>query len=360
MLRRTFAGLAALAAVPFMLAPVPRAEAAWSGFTQLPNTLLVSDPSCAVESRGVALCAAIGPGSDLMYSRWNGTAWSAWTELTTVVTSTPSCTNAGSGKVVCAARDAALQLVAFRDSGGTISSVVSVAVPALGSGPSCAASSGGGVLCAGRGAKGDLVAATYNGATSWSGADWTVLAAQPQSVYSPVGCVAGGNAAGAVVCAWIGEGSAISADMYSAGAWQGALDLGGAATNPPACVAAACFVTGEDSSLYFNPYSGSGWGLSSWGGWSNFGGLVHGYSCADYAVVNQPVGLDCGVTGLIDSGFWTNVYNGTSWGGWVQQGTGTYIGDPSCFELDSVVSPAGRAMCVVVQRNGRAASITGP
>jgi len=124
--------------------------------------------------------------------------------------------------------------------------------------------------------------------------------------------------------------------------------------------AIACFATGTNSALYVNLYSGSDWAASSWGGWSDFDGLVHGYSCAYYAAINQPIGIDCGVTGLVNSGFWTNVFNGTSWGGWVQQGTGTYIGNPACFEVDKTVSPAGRAMCVVVQQNGRAASITGP
>jgi hypothetical protein len=366
MLRRiVVAYLAAMVSFVLTLLLWTPADAAWSSFRQLSNTSLESDPSCAAESPGVALCAAIGPGSEIMYSRWNKTSWSAWTSLKTVVTSTPSCTNAGSGKVICAVRDTALQMVAYLDNSGSISSAATVKI-SLGSAPSCAAQSSGGVLCAGRGTTGNLVAATYKTSATWSSADWTVLPPQPQTVYSPVNCTAGGDAAGAVICTWISVGSAVTADMYSKGKWQGALDLGPILTSVPACTSAppdlavACFAPGDSSGLYVNTYSDSGWSLSSWSGWESLGGLVHGYSCAYYVATGQPLGIECGATALTNSGFWTDVYNGSAWSGWAQQGTDTFIGNPACFELDHAVLPVGRAMCVVVQPNGRAASITGP
>jgi len=105
-----------------------------------------------------------------------------------------------------------------------------------------------------------------------------------------------------------------------------------------------------NSALYVNLYSGSDWAASSWGGWSDFDGLVHGYSCAYYAAINQPIGIDCGVTGLVNSGFWTNVFNGTSWGGWVQQGHRHLYRQSGLFRSrqDSVASGTPR-LCVVVQ-----------
>jgi hypothetical protein len=312
-----------------------------------------------LKKAGIALCAAIGPNGKLIYSRWNKTAWSPWATLDTVVTSAPSCTNAGTGKVLCAARDTTMHMVAYLDSAGSISAAVTVEV-LLGSAPSCAARKGSAVLCAGRGTRGDLVSAVYNGNAIWSKADWTVLSPLGRAVYSPVNCVSVGPVAASVICAWIAEGSTVAVNSFVNGAWQGELNIGGTLTNPPTCAHneydsnVLCVATGTDGSLSFNLEIG---GRS---GWIGMGSLTHGYSCAYYASAPVLYAIICGTTDPTTSGFFTEVDTHTNSTGWIRQGTATYIGNPACFELDNAVKPMGQAMCVAVQENGRAASITGP
>ncbi len=356
--------LALVAAPPFA---VP-ARAAWGSYVSVGKALLESDPSCATESPGVAFCAAVGPGGKLMFARNIAYTWTPWTSAADVVTSAPSCTSAGQGFVVCAARSASLELIAYLDASGTVSPGVTAKV-IIGSAPGCAPVSGGaGVLCAARSPSGELVGALYNGSGTWASTSWTVIKAVASTVYSPVNCTMLGDVAGDVICAWLTKGSAVATRVFAQGTgkWGGENDLGGTATNPPVCTAdgldiyVGCFATGTDSALFGNLYGpGPDNTIPVWGGWGSFAGLVHGYSCVDDGATAATVAFACGVTGLIDSGFWTNEYNGSSWSGWVQQGTATFIGAPSCIVFNAAVTPV-QVMCVATQQNGMAVSITGP
>jgi hypothetical protein len=372
---RIFTCLAVLATL-LAAAPLAAPAHAWTGFTTLPDTPLDSDPSCALESPEIAICAAIGPGSELMYNIWNGSGWRAWAFLPGVATSAPSCSGAGvgtsqlTGKVVCAARDIGLNLMAVLFTGGKPSAASVTVDVALGSAPSCTPLSGNSassaVLCAGRSPTGQLVAALYNGSGAWSSASWTTIAPQFYAVNSPVSCTAGGPSAGEAVCAWLTKGNAVEAALFNGTTWSAEVDLGGAATNPPACVGyfgyfpegvVFCFVTGADSGLWFNEYGRPGFTTANWLGWNSLGGLVHGFSCGLWGA-----GLDaaCGVTELTNSGFGTIQEAFDVWGGWVQQGAGAYIGNPSCLWLNPGQGIKGEALCVVTEENGQAASIIGP
>jgi hypothetical protein len=357
--------LAALIAATPLAAP---ARAAWGSYVLVGKALLESDPSCASESPGAVFCAAVGPGGKLMFARYIAFTWTGWTSAAETVTSAPSCSSASLGNVVCAARNASLEMITYFDASGTVSSGV-VAPVIIGSAPGCApVSTSGGVLCAARSPSGALVAALYNGNSTFSSADWSIIQAVASTVYSPVNCALAGDLAGDLICAWLTKGSAVATRVFSAGTatWAPEGDIGGTATNPPICTASGlniyigCFATGTNSALFGNLFGpGPIKGIPAWGGWGSFAGLVHGYSCVDDDATATSVTFACGVTGLIDSGFWTNEYNGSSWSGWVQQGTTTFIGAPSCLVLNSKVSPV-QVMCVITKQNGMAVSITGP
>jgi len=123
--------------------------------------------------------------------------------------------------------------------------------------------------------------------------------------------------------------------------------------------AVGCFGVAYDSIMYLNEFKGGTFFDAGWSGWSSSGGLVHGIGCAEFGRNAAQVNYACGVAALNDSGFWTNEYNGSSWGSWVQQGTATFIGNPSCVALNTTVTP-GQVMCVMLQENGTAVSIVGP
>ncbi len=367
MLGRTFACLGVLAilsAAPLLTAP---ARAAWGPFTSLPTTQLVSDPSCAAidPTVGSAICGGIGPAGQLMFSTWNGSKWSAWTTVSVSATSAPSCANAETGQAVCAVRNSALQMVAYEYAKGAISKPLTLTAT-LGSAPGCGYSNPDSVVCAGRGPSGHLVSEEFNPGSVWAATSWISHGAS-FVVDSSVSCTGGGTADGDMICGWVTTGTAGAVAMYNShtSTWSIGLNLGGHLTNPPVCAGAgvltkaACFGTGTTSNLYINSYNGSSWSTSAWSGWDGLGGLVQGYSCAEYGLSSHQVNWACGVTGITNSGFWTNDYNGSSWSGWVQQGTETFIGSPSCFELDVEVKP-GRVMCVLRQEDGQPVSIIGP
>ena len=143
--------------------------------------------------------------------------------------------------------------------------------------------------------------------------------------------------------------------MPCRGTGQVISNLGGTATNPPDCTPGAinlvvgCFATGTDSAMYGRQYNDGAWAIGSWpGNWGSFGGVAQSYSCAGYATSASSVTYACGALGMTTSGFFTNEYSGGNWSGWVRQGTGTYIGTPSCFTLSTSVSPA-KVMCVATK-----------
>jgi hypothetical protein len=328
---------------------------------------LESDPSCARESEGIALCAAIGPGSKIFATRWNGTSWTAWFAPTGgVMTSAPSCTSAANNHVICAARNSGLQLTAFEETSNQYAPFISLGI-GLRTAPSCTllVVGVGKVLCAGPNSAGHLVGATYDGSGNWSSASWTKLAPVSAAAYSSVNCAPGGDATGEAICVWLTTANATVAELFNGTAWNGQVNIGGNASNPPVCTGEGngggsgvdCFTTGTNNELFVNAYDGIGLSLGDWSGYAPLGGEVGRFSCARFIQTGNVLNIACGVTALLDTGFDTDDYN-AGWGGYTRQGSGTYIGNPSCFAIN--LGTPGRVMCVVTQPNGQAASIIGP
>src|SRR3974390_2775265 len=82
------------------------AWAAWTGAVSMGTTVVISDPSCASPSTGLAVCAARGVGQTLIVNQWNGTKWAVWKTIAGTVTSNPSCAADGAGTVICEGRNA--------------------------------------------------------------------------------------------------------------------------------------------------------------------------------------------------------------------------------------------------------------
>ena len=368
---RFCAGCLLLGAPPW----VAPASAAWSDFVPMGNTPLVGNPSCARYAEGSALCAAVGSGGKILFDFFNGKKWTGWKAegKESVLSSDPSCTGSGiyddTFYVICAARAATGKMAAYQYANGSYGGEVLIPLD-IASAPSCAPLAGlqvaVGVLCAARTSNGQLASA-FHYESAWS-APWSQFPLNTP-VYSPIDCAPDNE--GNAICAWLTVGNAVATAQLQFNnsngtlAWSGVLNLSGLFSSPPVCSDAGitgqvgCFATGSNSSMYGSEFAGGSFTLSNWAGWGGFSGIVHGYGCADYGFETQVEAYACGVTGLTNSGFWTSSLSGGSWSNWVQQGTDTYIGSPSCFALTRLVEP-GVVMCVVLKADGTTASITGP
>src|SRR5271166_5121980 len=81
----------------------PSAWASWGSFVSTGTATGIGNPSCALVSTGHAACAVRNGKAGIMVNQFNGTTWGNWTNLAGTVSSDPSCTSDGSGKVICAA-----------------------------------------------------------------------------------------------------------------------------------------------------------------------------------------------------------------------------------------------------------------
>ena len=335
-------------------------HAGWGSTTTLGTTQLVSDPACASDAPGKAVCAALGPASTLYVNRYNGTSWSGWSSRGIVGNAAPTCTGLGTGKAICAVRTTTLQMTAIQWNGTTWSSAVTVG-GALESGPSCALLTSGRAICAGRAATGGIASSLYSGA-SWSTAAWSTLAVLADATYSAPDCTS--DAAGHAFCGYLLGASDVAVREFDGTKWIGPVDLGPRATTPPRCTEAGtggkvgCFANGTDSGLYANLFAGGSFNIAGWSGFRGLGGLVHGFDCSQSGQKAAQVRYSCAVTALVDNALYTNDYNGTSWTGYTSRG-GKYQGWPSCFPLDRTTTP-GKIMCVVRTQANTASSIRGP
>ncbi len=334
--------------------------AGWGNTTTLGATQLVSDPACASDAPGKAVCAALGPASTLYVNRFNGTSWSGWSSRGIVGLETPTCSGIGTGKAICGVRTASLQLTAIQWNGTSWSSPVTVGSP-LESGPSCALLTTGKAICAGRATAGGIASSLYSGA-SWSTAAWSTLAVLTDATYTAPDCTS--DAAGRAICAYLIGASNVTVREFDGTKWIGPINLGGRATVPPRCTEAGaagkvgCFAVGTEAALYQNLFAGGAFSLSGWSGFGSLGGLVHGFDCSQTGQKAGQVRYSCAATALVDNALYTNDYNGASWGGWTSRG-GKYEGAPACFPLDRTTTP-GKVMCVVRTQGNTASSIRGP
>jgi hypothetical protein len=92
--------LLSVSACPLM---APAASATWGGFISTGNATGIGNPSCAPVSTGHVACAVRCGKSVIMVNEFSGTKWGAWKSWAGVVSSDPSCTSEGTGKVYCAA-----------------------------------------------------------------------------------------------------------------------------------------------------------------------------------------------------------------------------------------------------------------
>jgi len=84
-----------------LLGLCPLAWGSWGNFKSTGNATGFGNPSCAHVSTGHVACAVRSGKSAI--NEFNGTAWGTWTSLAGTVSSDPSCTSDGTGKVCCAA-----------------------------------------------------------------------------------------------------------------------------------------------------------------------------------------------------------------------------------------------------------------
>jgi hypothetical protein len=140
----------------------PAASATWGGFISTGNATGIGNPSCAPVSTGhVAWCGA-EPQVRHHGQRVQRDKVGIWKSLAGAVSSDPSCTSDGTGKVYCAATATNGDLEVTVLSGGAWSTPTNVNA-ALYSAPSCAELKAGKVLCTARGATGGLSWSLYNG-----------------------------------------------------------------------------------------------------------------------------------------------------------------------------------------------------
>jgi hypothetical protein len=367
-----------------------------------------------------ALCAGVGIDGKIIFNTFalsqtakgaNGT-WSGWKAVNPVSTlaSDPRCAgpnvyDTANEFSVCAARTTGGKMAVYLyDAVGFEGEVV---LPAyIASTPSCATDllwNGDGtlagfagtawtVVCVARTPNGALALAQYDYGyvdpsghsvrqAPWRAGSWAVSVTTPPDgpVYSPVSCTEFNNNGG--WCAWLTGGNQVSGAFivpknttnYSQPdyTWGAPIDLGGTLVRPPDCTfdhtygnaGVTCFGIGENSSLYGNVYYIDNSNEYHWTGWlGGIGGLVEGSTCVDFGFGSEggsggPGFVFCGATSLSGAGFWTNVLDHGGWSGWTRQGTGIYVGTPSCFE---VLGQSGEAMCVVHSADGTTASIIPP
>jgi hypothetical protein len=325
------------------------AWASWGGFISTGTATGIGNPSCAHVSTGEVACAVRSSKSAIMVNTFNGTSWGTWKSLTGTVSSDASCTSDGKGNVFCAAvaSNGDLQVTILKS--GVWSTPTNVTA-ALYSAPSCAELSAGEVMCAARSSSGGLAYSIYNG-TSWS-AFKNVLT----SAVSAPSCAT--DNAGSVVCALYTVGGTTLANRYTAGAWEGFLNLGGSAAGDPICSSVnsggkvACFGEAYNSGMIYGAeFLGGLWMPSNWTAYGALGGAVsNNANCT-----TQAAGLAiCGAIGELDGAFYADVYNGSSWEGWVKVG-GTGLGIPACGALGT-----GQVVCVVMGINNKLTSVVGP
>lgn len=354
-----------MAAMAFSSAPQAATKAAGWNIISTGVGSFASDPSCArytVSSayprnanNSGAVCAALSPTGIVWFNVYSGASkkFGTWTRLSneTPASYDPSCVPAGSASVVCAARGQQGNLLVYQYSNGALSEQLTLTTPALlATAPSCGLNVRA-VQCLAPTASGNqFVQALFKGG-AWSAANWSLTAPKSQyPILSQFSCATDDN-----VTNWCSTLTTSSNGMAVAAISGGiyAYDhLGGIGTNPPVCTYAGivgdvvCFATGTDSALYSNVFNGT-----NWGGWNSMQGLVHGYGCAEFGDKAKVLDLVCGATGLIDSGFWVDIYGNGAWSGWSEPGTGTYLGNPSCIALTITVTP-GAVMCMILRTDG--------
>jgi hypothetical protein len=335
--------------LPLCLALSPSAWASWGSFISTGTGTGVGVPSCAHVSTDHVVCAVRSGKAAMMVNEFNGTAWkTSWTSLVGTVSSDPSCTSDGAGKVICAAASSGNLLWSIFN--GTTWSAPATASAALYSAPSCAQYTTGKVLCAARSLSGGLTWSVYNGTS------WKAFANLASSTESAPSCTTDNN--DGVICGVFTTASVTLVNRYAGGTWKGFLNLSGSATSVPDCTSmnsagnVVCFAEGIGNGIYGTRFNGVAWMLSSWSLYGEIGGAS---AIANTSCTSQSPGLLlCGVLGTTDNALWSNLYDGSIWSGWSKVG-GLGINSPVCAPLGT-----GQVVCVVLGINNKLRSVVGP
>ncbi len=341
-----------LLTIMVLLCALHPAWAAWTSAASMGTTVVLSDPSCASPSTGLAVCAARGVGQTLIVNQWSGTKWAVWKTIAGTVTSNPSCAADGAGSVICGVRNATGGLSAAVYNGTTWGVLTSVG-GTLTSEPSCAQLTVGDVLCVGRSTAGGYTSSFFNGTV------WSAFKTLAGTTVSAPGC--GSDGTGGVVCISTSttDSWSVVAARFAGAAWSTFINIGGSSgAGRYSCTPLGgtlglltCFSRGSGGGLFADNYKGGAWAATSWSGWGGLGGNVNpGSSCAQTATGE----LACGSVAS-DAGLWVTSFNGTSWSGWLKIGTATYNGNPGCASIEG-----GKVLCTVVGVNGKAVSTIGP
>jgi hypothetical protein len=171
---------------------------------------LYSAPSCAEYLTGQVLCVARNALGGLAYSVYNGTSWSAFANLSTVVTtSAPSCTTDNNNGVICAVYTAAYATLVNRYSAGAWASFLNLGGDTGGK-PDCTSmNSGGEVACFAKAYSSGVFINLFDGGT-WAVGSWSGYGGMGGAVNDNVGCTS--QVAGGLVCGAI---SAINSMFYA-------------------------------------------------------------------------------------------------------------------------------------------------
>jgi hypothetical protein len=327
----------------------PAASATWGSFTSTGTATGIGNPSCAPVSTGQVACAVRSGKSAIMVNEFNGTAWGTWKSLAGAVSSDPSCTSDGSGKVFCAATTAGAMQVTVLNAG--VWSNPTKISGALFSAPSCAQYTAGQVLCIARNASGGLAWSLYNGTA------WSAFANLTTSAVSAPSCANDDN--NGVICAVFTTGSTTLVNRFTGGAWEGFLNIGGTAGGEPDCSfwkatgEVACFAKGYNSGIYVNIFNGGSWLALNWSAYTGIGGTVNDNASCTTQAAGQ---LVCGAIAIGNYGnvFYADVYNGSGWSGWTEVG-GLGVGSPACAALGT-----GQVVCMVMGVDNKLSSVVGP
>ncbi|MFY9905820.1 MAG: hypothetical protein WAK62_11780, partial [Terriglobales bacterium] len=219
------------------------------------------------------------------------------------------------------------------------------------SAPSCAEVVAGQVLCVARNSSGRLAWSLYNGST------WSAFANLTTAAYSAPSCTTDNNSG--VICAVYTTGYATVVNRFTAGAWEGFLNIGGIAAGEPDCTSmnssgnVVCFALSYTSGIYGSRFNGGAWTVGDWTGYGGIGGVVNTNAGCTTQAAGQ---LVCGAYGVStdDDAFYANVYNGSSWSGFILVG-GTGVGTPACAPLGT-----GQAVCLVMGPDNKLTSTVGP
>jgi hypothetical protein len=191
----------------------------------------------------------------------------------------------------------------------------------------------------------------------YNGTAWSAFANLTTTAFSAPSCTTDNN--GGVICAVFTTEYATLVNRFTAGSWEGFLNIGGIAAGEPDCISmnssgnVVCFAEAYDSGIFGARFNGGAWTLADWTGYSSIGGAVNANAGCATQAANE---LVCGVYGVgADAdALYSDVYNGAAWSGFASVG-GTGMGTPSCAPLGT-----GQVACVVMGPDNKLTSTVGP